>query len=400
MAFWSTPYQGSNFFENTAYGFFSTDNLRDAEHASKIFTPNNYELSPRFKFLYHVYFRLNTTQIPQLAQVFDQLDRTTLGIMVKNIQLPSYQINVETMNQYNRKRLVQTNIEYQPCQVVFHDDGSDLIRSLWYNYFSYYYKDPSQAYMNVSTATGTLGQLGNMANGSKYDYNGNDIYAAERNVADWGYIGESYVDGTTSQGGKPPFFSDITIYGFDQHKFASYVLINPMITDWKHDTYDYSEDGGVMTNTMTIKYETVKYYSGNLTGTYPDRNAQGFADPARYDTVKSPLARGGSTSSILGNGGLLDTVGGVMSDLQSGSLLGLIGAVQKGGAAYQTFKGANWNSIVNGEVNLLARNTVRQGYLVGGIKQASNAVGGMFFPQAPAGAISPTLVKPATLLPP
>jgi hypothetical protein len=54
----------------------------------------------------------------------------------------------DVLNQYNRKRIVQKKIEYQPVQIEFHDDGGDLIRTLWYNYFSYYYKDPSQKYGN------------------------------------------------------------------------------------------------------------------------------------------------------------------------------------------------------------------------------------------------------------
>jgi hypothetical protein len=55
-------------------------------------------------------------------------------------------------------------------------------------------------------------------------------------VNDWGYIGESYYDGTNAPSGKPPFFKDISIYGFNQHKFVEYVLINPLISQWDHDT--------------------------------------------------------------------------------------------------------------------------------------------------------------------
>jgi uncharacterized repeat protein (TIGR01451 family) len=40
----------------------------------------------------------------------------------------------------------------------------------------------------------------------------------------------------------------------DQHKYAQYVLINPLITNWNHDTYNYSEGGGIMQNTITINY--------------------------------------------------------------------------------------------------------------------------------------------------
>ena len=59
-------------------------------------------------------------------------------------------MSVETLNQYNRKRLAQTKIEYNPVQIEFHDDGGDLVRNMWYNYFKYYYKDPSNNDDNIA----------------------------------------------------------------------------------------------------------------------------------------------------------------------------------------------------------------------------------------------------------
>jgi hypothetical protein len=326
--------------------FFGNDYLRDYTHASKVFRTNGYSNSPRFKFLFHVYFNLNTTQIPQLRNVLGA-DQSTIGLLVKNIDLPKYKIDVETLNQYNRKRLIQKKIDYQPVNLKFHDDGGDLIRNLWYNYYSYYYKDPNQPYRGQTAQNGSLGPSATLSNG--FDYNSRDIYTNDRQVNDWGYIGEAYADSTNSQGGKPAFFTDISIYGFNQHKFVEYVLINPLISDWSHDTYDYSQDAGVMENSVTISYETVKYYSGAIGTVRPDNNVQGFADPASYDTQQSPLSRPGGTRSVLGQGGLLDTGIGILSDLQSGSLAGVIGAVQTAGVAYNTFKGANVGAVVREE---------------------------------------------------
>jgi hypothetical protein len=248
---------------------------------------------------------------------------------------------------------------------VFHDDGGDLIRTMWYNYYSYYYKDPSQTYYAPQSIAGAMGVNANRTAG--FNYNDRNIYAKDQLIGDWGYIGESYNDGTNSAGGKPAFFRDISIYGFDQHKFVQYVLINPMITDWSHDQYDYSQDGGIMENTMTIAYETVKYYSGGIGGVRPDTNVQGFADPNLYDTVKSPLTRPGGTQSIIGQGGLLDTGIGIYEDLSAiasgrGGLSNVIGAVQAAGTAYNTFKGANLGQIAAAEVRSgvtdVLRNTI------------------------------------------
>lgn len=304
---------------------YGNDYLRDWQHASKVFRTNAYQNSPRLKFLFHVYFTINFVEIPPLQNIFGS-DISTVGLLVKNIQLPTYNIATDTLNQYNRKRIIQKKIEYQPVQIEFHDDGGDLIRTMWYNYYNYYFKDPSQKYGNQSSTNGALGTDSNSTAG--FNYNARDIYANDRSVNDWGFIGESYSDGTSSSSGKPPFFRDIRIYGFDQHKYAEYVLINPIITNWTHDQYNYSEDGGAMKNTTTIQFETVKYYAGSIGTERPDINVQGFADPNYYDQGPSPLGRPGGTSQVTGQGGQLQVGQGERQDLAAGTVANPVGAVQ------------------------------------------------------------------------
>ena len=361
-------------------GFTAVDSLRDYTHASKVFATNSFELKPRFKFLFHVVFTLNVGQIPALrnAKVFGASEIYNLSLAVKTIDLPKYTISTDTLNQYNRKRMVQTKINYEPVTVTFHDDGGDNIREMWYQYYSYYYKDPTQKYNNVSPTNGSIGDITNYQTGM--DYNARDIYNQERvaNVNDWGFIGESYTDGTSSASGKPPFFRDIQIYGFDQHKYARYILINPIITNWSHDQYDYSQSTGIMQNSMTIAYETVKYYSGALGK--PDRNVA-WPDTAHYDNTTSPISRGGSTASIFGQGGLLSTGTGILQDLQSGSVLGLIGAAQKAGTAYNTWKGKDIKSVAIAETTALGKQVI-QGSLPGAVKTVANKADSFIFPKA------------------
>ena len=375
--------------EDFLTGFFGGQGLKDYAHASKTFRTNGYELAPRKKFLFHVYFNLNTAEIPTLRNIFSASEQAELGLLVKTIQLPNYTLDTEVLNQYNRKRIIQKKINYLPVSMTFHDDSGDLSRNLWYNYYSYYYKDANQQYLSPSNQNGSIGQV---ANQPGFTYNSRDIYANNRPVNDWGYIGEGYSQGyaggpSTGSGGdqtsgKPPFFSDITIYGMDQHKWVSYVLINPLVKEWKHDQYNYSEGGGVMENSMTVEYETVKYYSGAIGGSRPDTNIKGFADPAHYDNIRSSLARPGSTRSVLGQGGLLDAGIGIVRDLQSGNLTGVIGAVQKAGTAYNTFKGANIRSVVNEEANSAVKSVIRNS-IPGAVRQQQAGSGGFVFPRSP-----------------
>jgi hypothetical protein len=353
-------------------GFFSGDTLRDYTHASKVFRSNGYELKPRLKFLFHVSFSINVKEIPQLAGALGLTDVSNLSLVVKTVDLPKYTVQTETLNQYNRKRVIQTKINYDPVNITFHDDGGDLVRNMWYNYFSYYYKDPTQQYGNDSNTNGSIGPQANRTAG--FGYNTRDIYNNDRLVNDWGYIGESTTDGAK---GKPPFFTDIRIYGFDyQRKYAEYVLINPLITNWSHDQYDYAQGSGTMQHSMSIAYETVKYFQGA-----PNTTASGFANEANYDRKPSPIARAGGTQTILGQGGLLDVAGGISQDLQSGSVLGLIGAAQKAGTAYNTFKGADLKSIAISEATALGVGAV-QAALPGAVRAVTNSLDGMIFPTA------------------
>lgn len=364
-------------------GFFGSDSLRDYTHASKTFRTDGYALSPRNKFLFHVSFTLNT-DIAAIRNVYQVSDQAAIGLAVKSVQLPTFDLNVQELNQYNRKRLVQTKVSYNPVNIVFHDDTSDLIRGLWYNYFSYYYKDPTHKYRNLATTDGSIGNSTIDQNG--FNYNGRDVYNAERVVDDWGFTGEGYQDASTNlmvnTSGKAPFFKDIVITGLAQHQVVQYVLINPMIKQWQHDTYDYSQGGGVMQNTATIMYETVKYIDGAISGIRPDTNVFGFGDPATYDTTLSPIARPGSNATVLGPGGLLDTGIGIIGDLQSGSVAGVLGAVQKAGTAYQTFKNRDIRAVAKEEAIVSAKEVLR-GVQTGPKRPWQNSTQGIIVPTPP-----------------
>lgn len=364
-------------------GFTQVSNLRDYTHASRTFTTNAWELKPRFKFLFHVVFSINVDQIYGIknAKVFGPENVQNLSLAVKTVDLPKYSIDTTALNQYNRTRMVQTKIHYDPVTITFHDDSGDNIREMWYQYYNYYYKDPAYKYVgNAPVTNGSIGQVDVKDNG--FNYNARDIYAQNRSggVSDWGYIGESYADGTSSASGKPPFFKDIQIYGFDQHKYAQYILINPVITNFNHDQYSYAEGGGVMQNTMTIKYETVKYLHGGLGAKGKDKNVT-WPITSHYDTQSSPLSRAGSNASIFGQGGLLETGEGILEDLQKNSVMGLIGAAQKAGTAINTWKGKDIKSIAKNEANSLGIQAIQQ-LGPNATRQAINKADGWVFPKA------------------
>lgn len=371
----------------------------DYTHAAKTFRSNGYALAPRNKFLFHVYFNLNTN-IPAVANFLSNngSNGPLISLMVKTAQLPSYQVDVSTMNQYNRKRLVQTKINYNPCQIVFNDDSSDLVRNMWYQYYQYYYSDPTYKYGNTPNQSGALGQIQVPEVFGGASYTANDTYSPSRGIQHWGLSGQGYNNPslqslstallTGPASGQEPFFRDITIYGLSQKSYAQYTMINPLIDSWTHDTYDYSQGNGIVTHTMSIKYENVKYYSGAIGGATPSDPVAGFAGGAYYDTNKSPIAVPGSTNTVMTQGTIKSSPIGSKQDLQAnsqGGLKNVLGAVGQGlvptasafaGAALAG-SGAYTQQILSGLAPALAGGTIDSA------RQAAGAVGGFLFPVGP-----------------
>lgn len=280
------------------------DNFRDYQHASRTFVANNYELQPRYSNLFHVVFNFT----PEAARMFDNVTKLEMPMLVKSIGLPTYTINTETHNQYNRQVHSQHKIVYAPVQIIFHDDQKDLIRTLWYRYMSYYYKD-------------------SMYEQGGGDYSTDDRYT-KRKREDWGY-----------DVGKGRFFSDIRVYSMFQKRFAEYILINPIIESFSHGQHAY-DNSGLMEHTMGIAYETVKY----STGIVNNINPKGFGD-LHYDTTPSPIGifGRGAQNSIFFGGGLLEGINSVTDDLASGNLLG---AVIKGGIIFNNTRNTNLKDVL------------------------------------------------------
>jgi hypothetical protein len=119
---------------------------------------------------------------------------------------------------------------------------------------------------------------------------------------------------------RKPYIKGIEIFVLHKQRFTKMTLVNPVIGSFSHDNLDQADGAGVMNNTMQIFYETVTYASGIINV----NNVPGFAT-IHYDNQPSPLTvLGGGTNSIFGPGGVVDGVGSVIRNLDSGNILGAI----------------------------------------------------------------------------
>jgi hypothetical protein len=305
------------------------DNVKDYQHAARLFVDNNYELSPKYTWLFHVYFDLN----PELTSV-NQQKQIEAGMLVKSADLPRFRVDSKTYNNYNRPSIVQTKIKYDDINIVFHDDSANVVRQLWFDYYNYYYRDMDN---NYGDATGSLNPV--------YLKSNKQVLGQRALYNKFGYSPRQNSDYSTQ------YIQAIRIYSFHQKRFSEYTLINPIITNYRHGSHVNGQDG-TLENTMTISYESVLYASGSTTV------ARGFAN-RHYDKSPSPLTpAGGGTNSLLGPGGIVNVLNDVITD-GSGKNWG--SAAFKLVRGYEKNKNVDLANLAKGELTQAFTNILRSG---------------------------------------
>ena len=256
----------------------SETHLRDARHAHQIYTQNNFAFAPKSKYMYHVRFDPND-EIGNSATSNVFRFQKELGVLVKSADLPSFRASVDNKQQYNRKKNVQTRVDYTDVNITFHDDNTGVTRALLEEYYKYYFVDANK-----------------VTNGVDGAYGARDKYFAR--VPNYGL----------NSGKRNPFFKSITIYQLSRRNWVAYTLVNPLLSAWNHGSVE-SSGSDFNENSITVAYEAVQYTSGNVATDTPS----GFADQSvGYDVTPSPLGYlDDAMNGNLGGKGLLPALIGL-----------------------------------------------------------------------------------------
>ena len=316
------------FFKQIATG----DSIKDYKHASRLFVDNNYARSPKYGWMYHVFFDIN----PQVSNI-DNISLVEAGMLVKSADLPNYNIDSKTQNNYNKKEIIQTKLNYNSINLTFHDDQSDVVRNLWYDYYTHYYRDNDGGYAD---RTGRITE--NYHANNKYQDGNRQFFN------NFGYTPRSNLGLAL-----PRYFTAIRIYSLHQKRFSEYTLINPVITGFSHGQH-VAGSQGTLEHSMQIDFTSVLYAGGNVS----TETVKGFAD-LHYDKSPSPLTpAGGGTNSILGPGGILSAVDSIVGEASGGNF---------GAAAFTAFRAFNKNKNVDlkglakGELIQVTKDILRSG---------------------------------------
>lgn len=234
--------------------------FRDWQHAARLYVDDTYRLAPKPKFLFYAVFNIADEALS--TEAFREQNRRELNYLVKKMDLPRYTLNTENLNQYNRKTMTYTKIQYDPVNITFHDDNNGVTNALWALYYGYYFADRNNSPAPYTEIDPVAYKYHTYDPKSQFPYN----YGLDNNTPN------------------SPFFNSIQLITLSKHKFTSYLLCNPKILTWQHDTMDQSEGNGVVENTMSVGYDAVIY----STGTIAVDNPSGFA-VLHYDQAQSPL---------------------------------------------------------------------------------------------------------------
>ena len=309
----SNPF--SNFLSGVLDG---SGDLRDYQHASRLYVSNFYELAPKAGWIYYVVLNINPELITKNAILKDSPFRAefdawynkykgSVGLLAKMVDLPKFTIQTEILNQYNRKVVTQKQLTYSPVSITFHDDMANSTTNMWKNYYQY----------NIADSVGKTNIDTTKYKDTKYiDYVGADNRLHGLSNSQLTYI---------------PFFTSIDIYQLHKQQFTSFRLVNPVIKEWAHDQLDQTQGNRMLTSKMSVDYETVIY--NTMPGNRTTKQNPGFAND-HYDTTPSPLRIGGQgNNSIFGAGGIINGATEVFGGLQnigSGSPLDLLNTAIKG----------------------------------------------------------------------
>lgn len=209
--------------------------LKDNAWASKWFNTETFRRSPKSKFNFLCILD------PVRGVMKESLYKDSLNIahQVKAADSPKPSFDVEVVDQYNKRRVIQKKLSWDPITVVFHDDMDNQLYQILVDYMQYYYAD--------------------FRNSNKTDWN-LDTVTNLINDFDWGY--------------KPHatkyYFNNIALIWLAGGRATNIIIQNPLITNIAFDNLDYSDGTTPLEIAVTFEYEGVRIGSINAELFQPD----------------------------------------------------------------------------------------------------------------------------------
>lgn len=271
-------------FINHAENFYGTDQFDTGSYSSPSVWLTNI---PRMKYTWTVEFTLNNPVDPTVNEMLHGNGAVgSITNIAKTVQMPDLQFTTVTLNQYNKKRHLHTTGEWQPIQIVFHDTVSNRLEKVLRDYRDFYWASEGKTGLQHirdrdQTSDQFNSQVGMRAIPMKDDN----------------------------------YFKSITINREWMGKVDQYILINPKITAFTHDTLDYTAND-TLSWTLTVAYEGVELVEGKQPARPDGPNLEYVSFKGAPGTAADAAGGGlglGAAGMIGGNGSPGEDVAGGFS---------------------------------------------------------------------------------------
>lgn len=209
--------------------------IRSPSTASRVFgldSPGEiFRSVPRVKFMFKAEFFLNPlakTMIPDI-NLNSSSDISAIAFKVKQIDKPRITLSAQELNNYNKKRIVYTKIDYADASLRIFDTVDNSVWSFWVNYFTYYFGDSRIKSSTAQSMRPTDAEF----------------------VDDTGWGLRPLTEETN-------FFNKISVSAYFAGTVTKFSYINPKITaiDWGQNDYSSSD---MLEANVTFKYEYLQY---------------------------------------------------------------------------------------------------------------------------------------------
>jgi hypothetical protein len=161
--------------------------------------------------------------------VIDRFDRdSTTFTRVSNASAASYSVDTQIMNQYNKKRVIQTRLNYEPITVAFYDTFDNEWHNLMREYLAHYFNG-SRGIEHRTNLEGSSTVTPFFATDHGFTPNADRYFFPSIKIIQNGY----------------------------RNAYRETKLINPIITNMQGDALDYSDSQPVM-YTVTFQPESIQ----------------------------------------------------------------------------------------------------------------------------------------------
>jgi len=288
------PSFSSLFTSLTGAGFYYQKNPRHATYNFNQDARSLYRNQPRFPFEYYIDIKLNRvgTAATYIAEYFNNPNWASVAPLVKTIDMPSFKIETTPLNQYNRKRLSQTKIAFEPVKVVFHDVADGKTLKFWEMYYRYYFNDGSEPGKNIAKQSqaksspisftqflqnikpafnpnivGLPGSIKQLFKGKTPALPPTDTLGNKQdtqNIVSNTLSNHNFGFNLPTVANVRNLIQTIDIYQVHGGRFNQVTLVNPRIAAFNHDVLSYADNSGTLELTFTFEYEYAYYTIQNM----------------------------------------------------------------------------------------------------------------------------------------